>query len=85
VTIEWEVNVILRHHGSLQLLMMPLKPENEQTPFLGTQVRTIDNPRSREEVRLRMDGIELYDQPHATKELEDTPAIMLNAGLPKAA
>src|SRR6266487_5338652 len=31
----------------------------------------------------RMNGLELYDYLHATKELEETPAIMLSADLPK--
>ena len=30
-----------------------------------------------------MDGIELYDHLHATKGLEDTPAILLSANLPR--
>jgi CheY-like chemotaxis protein len=30
----------------------------------------------------RMNGIDLYDQLHATKELEDIPAIMMSANLP---
>ena len=30
----------------------------------------------------RMNGIDLYDRLHATKELEDIPAIMMSANLP---
>ena len=30
-----------------------------------------------------MDGIELYDHLHATKGLEQTPAILLSANLPR--
>lgn len=33
----------------------------------------------------RMNGIELYDQLHAQKELEDVPAIMTSASLPQRA
>jgi CheY-like chemotaxis protein len=33
----------------------------------------------------RMNGIELYDQLHAQKGLEDVPAIMMSASLPKHA
>ena len=31
----------------------------------------------------KMNGIDLYDRLHATKELEETPAIMISAYLPK--